>query len=66
MTVKEIVKQSGMNMTSFASYFDIPYHTIQNWSYGVRSCPDYLVKLMLYKLRREGILPDQDGQSPDA
>lgn len=53
MTFKELRKQSGMNLTQFSNYFEIPYRTIQNWDAGIRQCPDYLLKLMQYKIENE-------------
>ena len=53
MTFKELREQSGMNKTQFAEYFEIPYRTVQNWEAGVNKCPDYLLKLLQYKLDTE-------------
>jgi DNA-binding transcriptional regulator YiaG len=53
MTFKELREQSGMNLTQFSKYFNIPYRTIQNWEAEVRECPKYLLDLMEYKLRNE-------------
>ena len=53
LTFKELRKLSGMNMVQFSKYFEIPYRTIQNWDAGVRQCPDYLLKLMQYKIENE-------------
>lgn len=50
---KNLREASGMSMTEFAKYFNIPYRTIQNWEYGVRKCPEYVVELMEYKLNNE-------------
>lgn len=56
MTFKELRQASGMNLTEFSMYFEIPYRTIQNWEYGQRECPDYVLKLMEYKLDQEGVI----------
>lgn len=53
MTFKELREQSGMNLTQFSAYFEIPYRTIQHWEYGTRQCPEHLLKLMQYKLDQE-------------
>lgn len=53
LTFKEIKERSGMNLKQFSDYFEIPYRTIQNWDAGIRQCPDYLLKLMLYKIEKE-------------
>lgn len=53
MNFKELREASGMNLKQFADYFEIPYRTIQNWEGGQRTCPEYLLKLMQYKLEKE-------------
>lgn len=56
MTYKELREKSRMSRTDFSIYFNIPYRTIQNWDLEVRSCPTYIVELMQYKLKKEGLL----------
>ena len=53
VTIKELIKASGMSRTEFSKYFGIPYRTIQNWDLGLRECPQYLIELMAYKLNNE-------------
>lgn len=53
MNIKELREKSGMNLTEFSKYFNIPYRTVQNWELGSRKCPDYLIELMAYKLETE-------------
>jgi DNA-binding XRE family transcriptional regulator len=53
MNFKEIREKSGMNQAQFGRYFEIPYRTIQDWEHGKRKCPEYLLKLMQYKLENE-------------
>lgn len=50
MNVKELRKASGMTQQQFGDYFGIPKRTIQNWEAGVNKCPEYLLRLMEYKL----------------
>jgi DNA-binding transcriptional regulator YiaG len=45
-----------MTQKEFAEYFGIPKRTIENWDEGIRECPEYLFKLMEYKLTKEGII----------
>jgi len=60
MTYNELRKESGMNQTEFARYFNIPRRTVQNWDLGVRECPSYLLDLMEYKLKREEIIKSRE------
>lgn len=58
MTVKDLRTASGMTQKAFAEYFGIPKRTIENWEGGKRDAADYLLTLIEYKLRREGLIPD--------
>lgn len=53
---KELLQLSGMNKTQFSAYFEIPYRTIQHWEAETRACPEYLLKLIEYKLRKENFI----------
>ncbi len=55
-------EKSGMGRKDFCQYFDIPYRTLQDWELGNRKMPDYLLKLIEYKLEKEGLL---DGIGTD-
>ena len=50
MDFKELREKSGMSCAEFGRFFNIPYRTIQNWEYGERKCPEYVIDLMAYKL----------------
>ena len=56
MRLKDLRLASGMNRREYAEYFEIPYRTIQSWELGDRECPEYLLKLMYYKLQKEGFM----------
>lgn len=56
MKVKEMIERTGWTLKKFSEYLGIPYRTVQNWASGVRECPDYVEKLIEYKLQKEGIL----------
>jgi DNA-binding transcriptional regulator YiaG len=42
-----------MNRREFAEYFEIPYRTVQEWELGHRKMPEYLLRLMAYKVQIE-------------
>ena len=46
-------KKTGMSRKEFADYFEIPYRTVQEWELGNRKMPQYLFRLMEYKIRIE-------------
>ena len=56
MTFKELREQSGMTRKQFVEHFGIPYRTIQDWELGNRKCPEYLLRLMEYKLKASALI----------
>lgn len=54
----ELRQSTGMNRREFAEYFEIPYRTVQEWELGHRKMPDYLLRLMAYKIRMEAMLKE--------
>lgn len=50
----DLRKSTGMNRREFAEYFGIPYRTVQEWELGNRRMPEYLLRLMKYKICIEG------------
>ncbi len=48
-------KNAGMSRKEFAEYFGIPYRTVQDWELGNRKMPEYLFRLMEYKLSMERV-----------
>lgn len=52
----EVRSRSGMSRKEFAEYFDIPYRTMQDWELGNRKMPEYLFRLMQYKLHNEDVI----------
>lgn len=49
----QLKQKTGYNWKEFAAYFDIPYRTMQDWYMGKRRMPEYLLRLMYYKLEME-------------
>lgn len=54
----EIRKCTGMNRRQFADYFEIPYRTVQDWELGNREMPEYLLRLMVYKIGMEKLIDE--------
>ena len=59
MKFKELRERSEMSVSTFAKYFNIPYRTVLGWQAETRSCPPYLLELMEYKLKKEGIIDNE-------
>lgn len=56
MTFKELRKASGMTQKAYSEYFNIPRRTIEDWETGKRQSPEYVIDLMYYKLKNEGLI----------
>lgn len=54
----EFRESTGMTRKEFCEYFEIPYRTVQDWELGNRKMPDYLLRLMEYKIRMEQGIKD--------
>lgn len=52
----EVRSKTGMNRKEFSKYFDIPYRTMQDWELGNRQMPEYLLRLMIYKIEMEKLI----------
>ena len=44
-------ESTGMTRKDFAIEYNIPYPTITDWELGHRRVPEYLLRLMQYKVR---------------
>ena len=51
--VRSLRESTGMSRQEFAKYFEIPYRTLQDWELGNRRMPEYLFRLMEYKIHME-------------
>ena len=51
--IKKIRKEAGMTQKVFSEFFGIPVRTLQDWEAGLRTPPDYVVRLLPYKLNLE-------------
>ena len=52
---------TGMTRKEFCEYFEIPYRTMQDWELGNRKMPEYLLRLMEYKIRMENLVKKEDA-----
>lgn len=55
-TINALRSASGMTQQAFGDYFGIPLRSIQNWEYGASQCPEYLINLIEYKLKKENLI----------
>lgn len=53
MLITEIRALTNLNKKDFATKYNIPYRTLQNWEGGVRECPKYVLELLEFRVRNE-------------
>ena len=51
--VTRLRKSTGMNRKEFCAYFGIPYRTVTEWERGTRKMPDYVLRLLAYRIAME-------------
>lgn len=56
MTIKKLRTLAKMTQREFSEYLNIPFRTIQDWEYEKRIPPSYVVELIEFRLRAEGII----------
>lgn len=61
----ELRDSTGMTRREFCEYFEIPYRTLQDWELGNRKMPEYLLRLMVYKIKMEELAKKKDLSSKD-
>ena len=61
----ELRESTGMTRREFCEFFEIPYRTLQDWELGNRKMPEYLLRLMEYKIKTEGLAKQKDSISKD-
>ena len=53
--IKALRKSTGMNRKEFCEYFQIPYRTVTEWELDNRHTPEYVLRLLEYYIRMEGL-----------
>lgn len=61
----DLRKSTGMNRKEFCEYFEIPYRTMTDWELGNRTMPDYLLRLMAYKVEMEKLAKMKGEENDD-
>ena len=54
--LRKLRESTGMNRKEFCEYFEIPYMTETDWELGNRRVPQYLLRLMAYKIEMEKLV----------
>ena len=48
------------NTYTICKYFEIPYRTVTEWERGTRKMPDYVLRLLAYKVKMEKLIIKED------
>ncbi len=48
-----IRNKSGMNRKDFSDWLGVPYRTMQEWELGRRTMPEYVLRLIAYRVLNE-------------
>ena len=58
--IKKLRESTGMNRKESCEYFGIPYRTVTEWERGTRKMPDYVLRLLAYKIEMENLTKKED------
>ncbi len=53
--LKKLREEIGLNRKNFALEYGIPLRTIEDWEHGNRKMPDYLLRLLVYKVKMDSL-----------
>lgn len=52
--IKDLRSQTGLTQIEFCKkYYNIPIGTLRDWEQERRSCPEYVIKLLEYRVNGE-------------
>ncbi len=63
--LRKLRESTGMNRKEFCQYFEIPYMTETDWELGNRRVPQYLLRLIAYKIQMEKLSKKSIGDEED-
>jgi DNA-binding transcriptional regulator YiaG len=56
-------EKTGLNRKEFAEKFGIPYQTITCWELGKREMPEYVLRLIAYRIEMDPLLKKGEQDS---
>jgi DNA-binding transcriptional regulator YiaG len=63
--LKQLRKEADMTQKDFSEYFQIPKRTVEDWERDVRKMPEYLLRLITYKMKAEGLVSTDYAEKLD-
>ena len=64
--IKELRESTGMTRKEFCEYFNIPYRTVTEWERDNRHAPEYVLRLLEYYIRMEGLVQEKGNGFTEA
>lgn len=71
MYIRDLRTKLGDTQSEFAARYHIPFRTVQNWEAGVRTPPEYVMRLLEHRIREDLVnrktaaLPKYDPHKTD-
>ena len=60
--IRELRESTGLTRKEFCQLFQIPYRTVTEWELGNRHAPEYVLRLLEYYIKNEGLMKNgSDG-----
>ena len=59
--ILELRESTGMSRKEFCEHFHIPYRTVTEWERDNRHAPEYVLRLLEYYIRMEGLDKEKDN-----
>ncbi len=60
--MKKLREETGLSRKDFAENLGIPLRTIEDWEAGRRKPPEYIPRLIMYKLKYDKIMEGKHGK----
>ncbi|RKJ19130.1 hypothetical protein D7X48_14495 [bacterium D16-50] len=57
--IRGMRESTGMTRKEFCKFFQIPYRTVTEWELGNRHAPEYVLRLLEYYIRTEGLVKEK-------
>lgn len=71
MNIRDMRTRLGITQSDFAERYGIPFRTVQNWETGLRRPPEYIVNLLVTRIRSDlinkktAVLPAYDPRKKE-
>ena len=57
--IKSLRAETGKTQRVFAEYYEIPLRTLEDWERGINHPPEYVLRLLEYRIRMEALMKEK-------